>query len=124
MLLRAFHLSLGVHSLEESIHFFERVLDSKLTHRDPNGAYVNIDFYGSQISLKPIPDINPEMKELHFGVNLSLQEFEVVSQKILESGYKGMITQPKVVDEGQNIERRKMYVKCPTGYIFEIKGYQ
>jgi hypothetical protein len=31
---------------------------------------------------------------------------------------------PKTVDAGTAMERRKMYVKCPTGYLFEIKGYK
>ena len=38
--------------------------------------------------------------------------------------YEGILSEPKVVEEGTAMERRKMYVKCPTGYIFEIKGYQ
>lgn len=122
-MVKPFHLSIGVHSIEDSVHFFENVLKSKVTHRDPSG-YVNIDFFGSQISLKPIPKINPEMEELHFGVNLNLEEFSSLSNHILKTNYKGILAKPKVVDEGTSIERRKMYVKCPTGYIFELKGYQ
>jgi extradiol dioxygenase family protein len=121
---KPFHLSLGVQSINESIDFFEKVMNSKVVHRDPGEAYVNIDFFGSQVTLKPIPDINPEMRELHFGVNLNLDEFNEISQHILNSKYDGILSEPKIVDEGTEIERRKMFIKCPTGYIFEIKGYR
>jgi extradiol dioxygenase family protein len=118
-----FHLSIGVQSLEESVSFFENVLCSKVIHRDPSG-YINIDFYGSQITLKYIPNIKVEMQELHFGVNLPLSEFDQLANHILSSGYKNIVMAPKTVDAGTAMERRKMYVKCPTGYLFEIKGYK
>ena len=111
-------------SIDDSVKFFEDVLKSKVVHRDPGGSYVNIDFFGNQVSLKPIADIDPVMRELHFGVNLDLQEFEQLSKHILASGYEGILAEPKIVDKNSDIERQKMYVKCPTGYIFEIKGYQ
>lgn len=119
----SFHLSIGVKSIEESVRFFEDILQSKTTHKDPTG-YVNIDFFGNQITLKPIPDINPHMEELHFGVNLTLTQFKEVCDHIIQTKYEGIIKEPITVDEGTSMERSKMYVKCPTGYIFEIKGYQ
>ncbi len=119
---RPFHLSIGCKSIPESKNFFTDILNSKIVHEDPTG-YVNIDFYGTQITLKPIPEINPKMQELHFGVNLKIDEFEAVSTKILSSGYDKIIKGPMTVDEGTDMERSKMYIECPTGYIFEIKGY-
>lgn len=117
-----FHLSIGVKNIEESIRFFEDVLQSKTTHKDPTG-YVNIDFFGNQITLKPIPDIDSQMQELHFGVNLSLDQFKEVSNHIVNSDYQGSIKGPVTVDEGTSMERSKIYVTSPTGYLFEIKGY-
>ena len=107
-----------------SIFFFSNILRSKMTHKDPSGKYVNIDFYGSQVTLKPIPGIKPDLKELHFGVNLGIAEFEDLANHILSTNDKGIIAKPVVVDAGTDMERRKMYVKCPTGYLFEIKGYR
>ena len=123
-MIKPFHLSIGVQSLDDSIEFFEKVLLSELTHRDPEDIYVNIDFFGNQITLKPIPDMNPSMKELHFGINLSLEEFDEVWNHVDLINYKGLVSKPKIVDESTNIERRKFYLKCPTGYLFEIKGYK
>lgn len=120
---RPFHLSIGVSSIEDSVNFFENILKSEVLHRDPSG-YVNIDFYGSQVTLKEIPNIKPELPELHFGVNLSLVEFDRLAAHIHQSGYYNKMTKPEIVDQGTPMERKKMYVKCPTGYLFEIKGYK
>src|SRR5438105_75514 len=119
----SFHLSIGVRSIEESVNFFVDILDSKVLHRDPSG-YVNIDLYGSQITLKHNPDIMPELPDFHFGINLSLSDFDLLSQRILEVGRKFVSTEPEVWDSGTPLERKKMYLKCPTGYLVELKGYQ
>lgn len=118
-----FHLSIGVNSIDESVDFFENVLKANVIHRDPSG-YVNIDFYGSQITLKGRPDIDPYLPDFHFGVNLDLANFDHLAKSIQESGYKGTVTQPQIIDVGTPMERKKMYVKCPTGYLIEIKGYR
>lgn len=118
-----FHLSIGVKSIETSVDFFVRVLTATVQHRDPTG-YVNIDLFGSQITLKRNEHINPEMPDLHFGVNLDLAEFDVLARNILESGYDDIVMKPKVVDPGTPLERKKMYLKCPTGYLIELKGYK
>ena len=117
-----FHLSLGVPSIDESLAFFEGVLGLRVQHRDPSG-YVNIDFFGSQVTLKPVANIKPDLEELHFGVNLSLADFDVLATRVLASGYAGVVMAPKTVDAGTPMERKKMYLKCPAGYLFEIKGY-
>lgn len=116
-----FHLSIAVHSVDESLRFFEDVLQASVRHTDPTG-YVNIDLFGSQITLKPYPGIDPALPELHFGINLGLEEFDALSQHIIASGYEPIVMQPTVVDAGTAMERKKMYVRCPTGYLIEIKG--
>ena len=50
--------------------------------------------------------------------------FDQLAKNILESGYKGTVTLPKIIDANTPMERKKMYVKCPTGYLFELKGYK
>jgi extradiol dioxygenase family protein len=119
---REFHLSIGVKSVESSVDFFVGLLRGKVLHRDPSG-YVNIDFYGSQITLKPNDSIVPDLPDLHFGVNLQLEEFDSLSKHILESGYNSVVMKPKIVDAETSMVRKKMYLRCPTGYLIEIKGY-
>jgi extradiol dioxygenase family protein len=119
----SFHLSVGVHSIDESVQFFESLLGAKVLHRDPSG-YVNIDLYGSQITLKHNADLIPNLPDFHFGVNLSLEEFERISKRALEVGRKYVAMEPEVWDAGTPLERKKMYLKCPTGYTVELKGYK
>ncbi len=118
-----FHLSIGVKSIESSVDFFVRAMSAKVQHRDPSG-YVNIDLFGTQITLKENPNIDPNLPDLHFGINLNLAEFERLSKNIIEHEPRSIFMAPKVVDENTPTERKKMYVKCPTGYLIEIKGYK
>lgn len=83
---------------------------------------MNIDFFGSQITLKPNAEVDPEMPDFHFGVNLGLAEFDQLAAKLLERGRKYLLTEPELKDAGTPLERKKMYLKCPTGYLVELKG--
>lgn len=118
-----FHLSIGVRSIEESVAFFTKILKAKVLHRDPTG-YVNIDLFGSQITLKDNANINPELPDFHFGINLSLKEFDQLSESILATGREFVHMEPEVWESGTQMERKKMYLKCPTGYLVELKGYR
>lgn len=121
-MLKPFHLSIAVNSLKDMSYFFEEVLQAKIIHRDPSG-YINVDFWGNQITLKEVPDFDCTMRDLHFGVNLNLAEFEKYTTHILNTEYENILTKPKIVEAGTTMERRKMFLKCPTGYLFEVKGY-
>ena len=118
-----FHLSIGVKSIERSVDFFTRVLMATVEHRDPSG-YVNIDFFGAQITLKHNPNINPDLPDFHFGINLGLADFNQLSENILTKYPECIFMPPKIIDPNTKLERKKMYVKCPTGYLIEIKGYK
>ena len=119
----SFHLSIGVRSVEESEAFFVDVMRGAVVHRDRSG-YVNIDFYGCQITLTPAPEIAPDLHGFHFGVNLGMAEFDELAEAILRSGYRGVVMPPKVVDAHTPLERKKMYLRCPSGYLIELKGYR
>jgi extradiol dioxygenase family protein len=118
-----FHLSIGVKSIEESLNFIVGVLRGKVLHRDPSG-YVNIDFFGSQITLKQNSEVVPNLREFHFGVNLSLKDFDELSTTILDSEPEFVTMTPEIWDAGTPMERKKMYLREPTGYVIEIKGYK
>ncbi len=119
---RPFHLSIGVKSIEDSINFFSELLGGKVMHRDASG-YVNIELFGSQITLKDNPTINPNLPDFHFGFNMSLQEFDDLSMRIMSKAADQVHMKPKIADGGTALERKKMYLKCPTGYLVELKGY-
>ena len=116
-----FHLSIGVRSLDESIDFFTRVLTGTVIAS--GSGYVNIDLFGSQITLKENKNVSIEFPDFHFGINIGLDQFERLAQNILDSNYQGDVSLPNLIDAGTPLERKKMYLKCPTGYLIEIKGY-
>lgn len=120
MALPSFHLSIHVRSIDESAQFFERVLGATVTHRDPSG-YVNVDLYNTQITLKEDHDVTPPAG-FHFGVNLTLEEFDRLAEQIASAG-TDFVGKPAVVDAGTLLERKKLYIRCPSGYLIELKGY-
>lgn len=118
-----FHLSIGVKSIEESINFFVGVLNGKILHRDPSG-YVNVDVLSAQITLKENSNINPTLPDFHFGFNLPLNEFDELAQAIMKFNSAHVAVAPTIVDPNTPLERKKMYLKEPTGYLVELKGYR
>lgn len=112
----AFHLSLPVPDVAQSVAFFT-LLGATVTHRDPSG-YVNLDLAGVQLTLSIGPPVVSD--ELHFGLNVSRAELEGIAERLAASG---IVSPLRVVDGGTPMERTKMYVRCPAGYRIELKGY-
>lgn len=115
-----FHLSIGVKDLDASKEFYRDVLGAEITHE---GEYINLDLYGTQITLKNNPNINVDLPDLHFGVNLSLATFTDLAKKISQEHAQWVHAPLHIVDEGTEMERQKIYLKCPSGYLIELKGY-
>ena len=120
--MKQFHLSIGVKSLKESAHFFEHVLGAKITYGDFTD-FININLFGNQLSLNKNPNINPNLVDFHFGINLPLKEFQNLEQDISKHHSKWIHSPLTVVDEGTEMERQKIDLKCPSGYLIQIKGY-
>src|SRR5687768_15099992 len=97
-----FHLSLGVKSLKESSDFFVGVLGASIHHQDPSG-YVNIDFHGTQVTLKENVSVSPEIADFHFGVNMSLKDFNELAKIIDRLAPRSISMPPKVVDAGTSM---------------------
>ncbi|MCJ8276696.1 MAG: hypothetical protein HRT44_05600 [Bdellovibrionales bacterium] len=119
---KPFHLSLGVKSIDDSVSFFQETLNASVTYQEE--SYTNIEVFGHQITLKPNSTIDPQLQDFHFGFNMSLEEFNQISNRVLSMSSKFVKMEPKVVDSGTPMERKKMYLQSPTGYIVELKGYQ
>jgi extradiol dioxygenase family protein len=122
MNLAQFHLSIGCDNVSASADFFEHVTKAKVTHRDPSG-YVNVDFYGCQITLQSGGAGKDMGSHFHFGANLSLEKFEELTKHILSVAPENVLDEVETWDKGTKMERRKIYLKCPSGYTIELKGY-
>ena len=116
-----FHLAIGVKSLKESKEFYRDVVGADITYE---GDYINIDFYGTQITLKDNSEISVDLPDFHFGVNLPLDKFKKLENNISMNHSKWIHTPIHIVDKGTEMERQKMYLNCPSGYLIKIKGYK
>jgi extradiol dioxygenase family protein len=114
----SFHLSIGVASVGEEAAFFEDVLQATISHRDPSG-YVNVDFFGAQITLQRGGSAGDG--EFHFGVNLPMEDFDRLAAHVTAAGRA--VAPPQVAGEGTPLERKKLYLRSPSGYLIELKGY-
>ena len=112
---------MGVKSLTEAVEFYLDVLGAELTFE---GDYTNLDLYGTQITLKENSKINVDLPDFHFGINLPLDEFEKLEKKITNNHSNWIHTPTHTVDKGASMERQKLYLTCPSGYLIEIKGYR
>ena len=117
-----FHLSISVCSIEESANFFIQVLRGRITHKSPC-RYLNVDLRGNEVILKETSGPVSDDSDFHFGVNLSSSDFEALAKQIQTHHPNTWVQTPRVVDAGTSLQRRKMYLNCPTGYLIEIKGY-
>lgn len=117
----SFHLSIGVRSLEDSVEFFTRVLGAKLVHADPSG-YVNLEFGSAQLTLKQEKELPVDLPAFHFGLNTDMPAFCNIEARITQSCSECIVSPATTVDAGTGLERRKMSVRCPSGYLVEIKG--
>ena len=116
-----FHLSLPVRSVDESVEFFVQFLGATVEHRNASG-YVNLDWYGTQLTLAEDAQVSASA-ELHFGINVELETFERMATTLVENAPHAVAMQPKTVDAGTPHERRKMYLRCPSGYLIELKAF-
>lgn len=116
-----FHLSIGVRSLAESAEFFTGVLGAKLVHADPSG-YVNLEFGTAQLTLKQVKELPVALPAFHFGINTSVPAFRELEARITQLAGERIVSGPTTVDAGTRMERHKMSVRCPSGYLVEIKG--
>lgn len=117
-----FHFSIGVQSLEKEVQFLTQTLGAKVTHQQDE--YVNLEVCGVQMTLKPRVDSCLDDPDFHYGLNLSLKQFDQVSKLISGSNPDSISMSPHVVDAGTSLERKKMYLNSPSGYRIELKGYR
>src|SRR5690606_36359670 len=108
-------------SLEESIAFFERALLATVAHRDSSG-YVDLAVPGCSLTLHQNPGAVVDAPGMHFGINLELDAFLALADRLQHELPAAIIAPPRVRDAGTPRERHKMFLRCPSGYVIEIKG--
>ncbi len=128
--LSPFHLAFPVHDLEAARHFYGEVLGC------PEGRssdhWIDFDFHGHQIvahysaDQKPAEHINPvdghDVPVPHFGVVLSMEEWQTVADRLTRAGIEFVI-EPYIRFKGQPGEQGTLFFRDPSGNNLEIKGF-
>ena len=119
-MIKPFHLSFVVPDLNQAKEFYVNVLDCNVG-RD-NGKWLDILFFGHQITMH---QEQPSMKAKaidHFGPVLDKAEWQAVAEKLSSSGVDFQLP-PTIKDNGTSAESGKYIVNDPAGNLLEFKYY-
>ncbi len=129
--LRPFHLAFPVHDLQAARAFYGGVMGCP-EGRSSN-EWIDFDFYGHQIVTHLVPgterkkDSNPvdghNVPVPHFGVVLTMAQWEDLADKVRKAGIKFEI-EPYVRFKGQVGEQATMFFYDPSGNALEFKAFQ
>jgi uncharacterized protein len=126
-----FHLAFPVRDLAEARRFYGGLLGC------PEGRsseeWVDFDLYGHQVVAHLAPDQCGEVSRndvdgdavpvRHFGVVLSMPEWEKLSRRLEAAGTK-FIIEPHVRFQGQVGEQATMFFLDPSGNALEFKAFR
>jgi extradiol dioxygenase family protein len=126
-----FHLAFPVHSLDIARHFYGEVLGCPEGRSSPD--WIDFNFYGHQIVVHLSPEScnsaatsavdSHNVPVRHFGVVLSMSEWESLAEKLKAAGTK-FIIEPYVRFKGEAGEQATMFFKDPSGNAIEFKAFQ
>lgn len=128
--LNPFHLAIPVSNLEKSVIYYRDILGLK-EGRSSN-KWADFDFFGHQLVCHVSNSINEqitnpvdgeEVPVPHFGVVLSIEEFEAFLLKINDKDID-FIIEPTIRFKGEVGEQRTMFFRDPSGNAIEIKAFK
>ena len=126
-----FHLAFPVTSLQKARAFYGELLGCPEGRSAPD--WVDFDFYGHQIVAHLSPDeaghrntsaVDGENVPVrHFGLVLSMAEWEALSEKLIRAGTQ-FIIEPQVRFKGEVGEQATMFFLDPCGNAIEFKAFK
>ena len=128
--LNPFHLAIPVSNLEESVIYYRDILGFE-EGRSSN-KWADFNFFGHQLVCHVSNKINEEAINLvdgeevpvpHFGVVLSIKEFEEFLLQINDKNIDFIIN-PTTRFKGEIGEQRTMFFRDPSGNAIEIKAFK
>lgn len=127
--LRPFHLAIPVLDLLKTRLFYTEVLGFEEGRSSNN--WVDLNFYGHQVVLHQVDKLeqtadNPvdghQVPVPHFGVVLSMNDWEALAQRLRVANVK-FIIEPHIRFKGQAGEQATMFFKDPSGNALEFKAF-
>ena len=128
--LNPFHLAIPVSNLEESVAYYKDTLG--LREGRSSNKWADFDFFGHQLVCHVSDRINEQITNAvdgeevpvpHFGVVLSIEEFEEFLSQINDKNVD-FIIKPTIRFKGEIGEQRTMFFKDPSGNAIEIKAFK
>jgi extradiol dioxygenase family protein len=124
-----FHLAFPVRDLAEARRFYGELLGC--AEGRSSEEWVDFDFYGHQIvahlsapesknATNPVDGENVPVR--HFGVILTLGEWETLTQK-LRAARVSFIIEPQIRFKGQPGEQATCFFLDPSGNALELKAF-
>ncbi len=130
--MRPFHLAIPVTNLEICRAFYKDILGC--TEGRSSSHWVDFDFFGHQLVIHLKHDVSEKKEQAnpvdgkqvpvpHFGVVLTLKQFETLSEKIKKNNIP-FIIEPYVRFKGEPGEQATMFFKDPSGNALEFKAFK
>ena len=128
--LNPFHLAIPVSNLEKSVIYYRDTLGLK--EGRSSSKWADFDFFGHQLVCHVSDSINKQIINPvdgedvpvpHFGVVLSIEEFEEFLSKINDKNID-FIIEPTIRFKGEVGEQRTMFFRDPSGNAIEIKAFK
>ena len=125
---RPFHLAVPAGDLKDSVHFYEKILDCKLSNRE-EGKWIDVDFWGNELTLhKTNMKLPSERHEVdmgsvpvpHFCVHLDPKIFEKIKQN-LKKNKIDYLDEPYTRFKDKQEEQETFFIKDPHGNVLELK---
>lgn len=119
-MIKPFHLSFVVPDLNHAKEFYVDALGCKVGRNA--GDWIDIIFFGHQITMHQERQSMKARAIDHFGPVLEKAEWQAVAEKLSSSDVDFQLP-PTVKDNGANSESGKYIVKDPAGNLLEFKYY-
>ena len=128
--LRPFHLAFPVNDLAEARKFYGELLGCSEGRSSPE--WIDFNFYGHQIVAHLAPSETGDAQRnavdghgvpvRHFGVVLSMDEWNAAADKLRAAGTKFVI-EPYIRFKGEVGEQATMFFTDPSGNAVEMKAF-
>lgn len=130
--LSPFHLAIPVDNIPVNRHFYREVIGCEEGRSSDH--WVDFNFFGHQLVIHykdPEPESNAHHNPVdgkqvpvpHFGVVLSMQQFEDLSLRLQDQGIE-FIIEPYTRFKGEVGEQSTMFFSDPAGNALEFKAFK
>ena len=132
MALAPFHLAIPVYDLAAARHFYGEVFGCAEGRSSEH--WVDFDFFGHQLVIHEAPKMayqesavsNPvdghDVPVPHFGVVLTLDDWQALADRLRAAGVKFEI-EPYIRFKGEVGEQATMFFRDPSGNAIEMKAF-